>query len=137
MAGKKTGRINKKGAGRKELHLCGKDVYDLAKINCSQEEIANIVGCSVDTLVNKFSEVIESGRVMMRQSLKRKQYQMAMEGDRTMLIWLGKQYLGQTEKIDKRIEGNVSNVAISVYQPDDIPALAQAVTAVEAEVVLG
>ena len=30
--------------------------------------------------------------------LRRKQFEMAMDGDVRMLIWLGKQYLGQSEK---------------------------------------
>jgi hypothetical protein len=33
-----------------------------------------------------------------RRSLRRKQWQLAMNGDKTMLIWLGKQYLNQAEK---------------------------------------
>ena len=34
-------------------------------------------------------------------SLRRKQYELALEGDRTMLIWLGKQHLGQSEPYKK------------------------------------
>ena len=31
-------------------------------------------------------------------ALRQKQFEMAMDGDVRMLIWLGKQYLGQSEK---------------------------------------
>lgn len=40
----------------------------------------------------------------MKQSLRRMQYLVAMTGDKTMLIWLGKQYLGQTEKTSPTVD---------------------------------
>jgi hypothetical protein len=39
--------------------------------------------------------------------LSAKQYELAMSGDKTMLIWLGKQYLGQAEKVEKKVENNI------------------------------
>jgi hypothetical protein len=33
-------------------------------------------------------------------SLRRKQYSTAMEGNATMLVWLGKNWLSQTDKMD-------------------------------------
>lgn len=33
-----------------------------------------------------------------RVSIRRKQYELAMDGDRAMLTWLGKQYLGQSDQ---------------------------------------
>lgn len=37
-----------------------------------------------------------------RASIRRKQFELAMEGDRTMLIWLGKQHLKQVDNPAKR-----------------------------------
>ena len=37
-----------------------------------------------------------------RASLRRKQFELALDGDRTMLIFLGKQYLGQRDDPSKR-----------------------------------
>ena len=34
----------------------------------------------------------------MRMKLAQKQFELAMDGNVTMLVWLGKQYLGQTDK---------------------------------------
>jgi hypothetical protein len=65
-------------------------------------DIALIVGCSVDTLERRFADVIETGRADVRKSLRRKQVELAMKGDRTMLIWLGKQLLGQRD--EQRLE---------------------------------
>ena len=33
-------------------------------------------------------------------SLRRKQYSTAMEGNATMLVWLGKNWLSQSDKLD-------------------------------------
>jgi hypothetical protein len=75
-------------------------VEKLAAILCTMEEIGQIVGCSVDTLERRFADIIEKGRAHGNMSLRRKQYDLAMGGNVTMCIWLGKQRLGQREKID-------------------------------------
>jgi hypothetical protein len=41
---------------------------------------------------------MEKGRSILKMSLRREQVRLAKQGDRTMLIWLGKQYLGQSER---------------------------------------
>lgn len=73
-------------------------VNKLAAIGCTNKEIADIVGCSHDTLTRRFSEDLEAGRSQGKASLRRKQYELAMSGNAAMLIWLGKQVLGQSEK---------------------------------------
>lgn len=45
-------------------------------------------------------EAIERGQGKGRASLRRAQFLAALKGDRTMLIWLGKQLLGQTDKVE-------------------------------------
>lgn len=95
---------------RKEPRVTEDVMRDLAGIGCTMIEIALISGLSVDTLERRFAEVIEKGRADRRASLRRKQTELALAGDRTMLIWLGKQDLGQTDKSDARHEhsGTVS-----------------------------
>ena len=44
----------------------------------------------------------EKGLARMRRSLRSKQYEIAMKGNVTMLIWLGKNELGQADKKDTR-----------------------------------
>lgn len=73
-------------------------VKQLAAINCSLEEMGAVLDCSPDTLGRRFADVIKKGRESGRMSLKRKQYEMAMKGNITMLIWLGKILLGQREE---------------------------------------
>ena len=73
-------------------------VQELARIACTNEEIAAICECSTDTLTRRFAEVIKTGREHAKASLRRKQWGKAMEGNVTMLIWLGKQLLGQADQ---------------------------------------
>ena len=85
--------------GRPKFQIDYEQVEKLAKIHCTQEEIASILGCSVDTLQrdDKFCGVYKNGISNGKMSLRRKQWAAVEEGNTTMLIWLGKQYLGQRE----------------------------------------
>jgi len=77
-------------------------------LQCTQEEIASFFQCSADTIdrackthyKKNFAEIFKQKRGIGNVSLRRKQYEVALAGNVTMLIWLGKQYLGQTEKTE-------------------------------------
>ena len=77
----------------------------LAGIQCTYEEISAVMGISVDTLSRNYADRIEKGRERGKQSLRRAQFTTAL-GDAsqkrppnpTMLIWLGKNVLGQADK---------------------------------------
>ena len=56
--------------------------------------------CCPDTLYARYSESIKKGHQVWNGSLRRAQYEAAMKGNATMLIWLGKQYLGQRDSPD-------------------------------------
>ena len=81
-------------------------IENLARIMCTDEEIASILGCCRDVFYNDdnaelYRQAIEKGKANGKQSLRRKQYEVAMKGNSSMLIWLGKQWLGQTDKVEK------------------------------------
>lgn len=92
--------------GPKGIQIDWNDFDKLCHIQCTLEEIACFYDCSVDTIENivkrekkmKFSEYFAIKRGKGRISLRRKQYQLAMDGSVPMNIWLGKQYLGQSDK---------------------------------------
>lgn len=88
-----------KKVGRPKFEIDYDRVKDLSSVACTQEEIASILGCSLRTLTNdeKFKEVYEEGIANAKMSVRRGQFKLAMEGNATMLIWLGKQMLGQKE----------------------------------------
>lgn len=84
---------------RPKLDIDPTQVRKLASIGCTHNEIADIVGCSHDTLTNRFKREIEQGRADGKASLRRKQFELAMGGNAALCIWLGKQLLGQTDKV--------------------------------------
>ena len=77
---------------------------------CTHEEIGAILDCCVETLDSacksahgvSFSDYYEQKSSNGKASLRRKQWEMALKGDRVMLIWLGKQHLGQADKLEDK-----------------------------------
>ena len=88
---------------RPQIDIDPEEVEKLAGLNCSVEEIADFFGVNPSTIKRRFAPAIKKGRGNIKISLKRKQYQVAMGGNTTMLIWLGKQYLGQADKVEQTI----------------------------------
>lgn len=84
-------------AGRK-VQIDEEQVRFLAQIQCTHEEIAAFFHCSTDTIARRYAETIKEEREVGRSSLRKWQWDSARKGNTTMLIWLGKQYLGQTDK---------------------------------------
>lgn len=72
---------------------------------CTLDDIAGFFDCSVDTIENwckktyreTFSDIFKKKASIGRVSLRRKQFEVAMSGSVPMLIWLGKQQLGQRD----------------------------------------
>ena len=81
---------------RKEVDL--DMLVKLAAIGHTQKECATLLDCSPDTLERNYKETMAWGRSHRDASLRRKQFEIALAGNPTMLIWLGKQYLGQSDK---------------------------------------
>lgn len=81
---------------RKEIDL--QLLEKLSAINCSYEEMAAMLDVDESTLSRNYAQVIKKGRDKGKTSLKRKQWEVAMSGNVSMLIWLGKQLLGQSDK---------------------------------------
>ena len=84
----------------------------LASIHCTMEEMASIVKVSVDTLERRFADVIKEERSKGKMSLRRWQWTLASKENLGMLVWLGKQHLGQSEKVEqKNMEAQEKTVA--------------------------
>ena len=95
----------KGGPGRPKIVIDWELVQKLAHIQCTQPEIATAVGVSVDTLHRhpEFAEVYKRGAEGGRKSLRRMQFESATKGNIAMQIWLGKQYLGQRDNLNQRV----------------------------------
>lgn len=81
-----------------KLDLDPELIRKLAQIQCTHAEIAQVVGCSESHIDKKYGPQIAEWREAGKASLRRKQWEKAMDGNIVMLIWLGKQYLGQSDR---------------------------------------
>ena len=93
-------RTPRRATGRPRKRVDAKLIEELAKIMASRAEIAAIAGCSVSTLDRRFDAAIKRGNDHAKASIRRRQFECAMAGNVTMLIWLGKQWLGQRDKTE-------------------------------------
>ena len=83
--------------GRDKKPVPADDVFKLAAIGCRDHEIADWFGVDANTLRYNFSVELIKGRETLKQSLRRKQIEVAMGGNAVMLIFLGKNLLGQSD----------------------------------------
>lgn len=89
--------VEGKVIGRDKTVVPPEEVYKLAQIGCKDSEIASWFGVNGETLRYNFKAELIKGRESLKQSLRRAQLEVALGGNATMLIWLGKNILGQSE----------------------------------------
>ena len=100
------------------------DFEKLCAIQCTGEEIAAFFNVDYDTLNaickrergKGFSDCFAQKRHSGKISLRRRQYQAAMEGNPSMMIWLGKNWLGQQDQ--SVLEGTVKISGFRVVEDD-------------------
>ena len=88
-------------------------VGKLLEADCKTVDIARQLGISEDTLTRRckrdldvpFAVFSQQKKMLGDNLLRAKQYQTAMSGNVTMQIWLGKQRLGQTDKMEHQGQG--------------------------------
>jgi hypothetical protein len=91
-------------------------VDSMCKIQCTGEEIASVLDIHYDTLQTAckrekgmiFSEYLPQKAMAGKASLRRVQWKAATGGNSTMMVWLGKNVLGQTDK--STIDHNVNDI---------------------------
>jgi len=99
----------------------------LCEIQCTQIEIAGWFRCSIDTIERwckrtykqSYAEIFEEKRQVGRISLRRVQFQEALKGNTALLIWLGKQYLGQSDVEKSEIKQIHKDIA-TIHEKIDI-----------------
>ena len=96
---RKTATIEVEGVvvGRDKKVVPPKDVERLAQMGCKDSEIADWFGVDENTLRYNFSVELLKGKLALNQSLRQAQIRLALTGNATMLIWLGKNILNQQE----------------------------------------
>ena len=80
-----------------------KIIKGLGNIQATTKECAAVLGVSEPTWITfkkieAVDKALRDGSGEGLASLRRRQFKAANEGNATMLIWLGKQYLGQSDK---------------------------------------
>jgi len=91
---KQGGKPNK--GGRPPVVIEPRQVYTMASYGCTVAEIAAMMECSADTIERRFGKELRTGRNARNGMLRVKQFKLA-EKSAAMAIFLGKNYLGQTD----------------------------------------
>lgn len=118
----------KKKGGRIPIPIDWKKVDEWLQADCRGTEVSSLLGISDDTLYERclkekgiiFSIYAAKKKASGDGNLKLTQYQEALAGDRGMLIWLGKQRLGQKDNHDMNVQSDMK-IGIINYGPNPYP----------------
>jgi len=95
------------------------EVVKLSAFQCTMDEIATFFGCAKSTIHDRYHAEYDRGREIGKRNLRERQYQVAMGTPATegvpavppsvaMLIWLGKQWLGQADQSKVELDGGAT-----------------------------
>lgn len=109
-------------AGRPKKEINQKQFESLCAIQCTSEEICAVLDVSDKVLENwcrdtygeNFSVVFAQKRAGGKASLRRNQWRMS-ETNPTMAIWLGKQYLGQSDHVEQPQDNTKVDALIDAF----------------------
>lgn len=95
---------------RPQTEISKEQFESLCNLQCTLDEIAGFFKCSQDTIERwckrtyeqSFADTYKTYSQNSKISLRRLQFKLA-EKHPNMAIWLGKQYLGQTDKIEQSV----------------------------------
>lgn len=93
------------GRGENKRIVDPREVLKLASIGMKNSEIAEWFDIDDSTLSYNFKQELVKGRLNLNQSLRQAQIRLALSGNATMLIWLGRNLLGQSDN-PLQSEGN-------------------------------
>lgn len=102
---KKTEEKPKNKGGRPKTELPWEKIYTMMQVGCTKAEIMYMIDTNERTFDRHCKELHNEGFAGLfnkyfsntKMSLRRKQLECAFKGSSGMLIWLGKQYLGQVD----------------------------------------
>jgi transposase len=114
---------------RPQIEINKEHFENLCNMQCTLEEIAGFFKCSKDTIerwcertyeegfADTYKKYSQNGKI----SLRRYQFKLA-EKNASMAIWLGKQYLGQTDVITAQTTEDFVRNLDSIYDKLKNPA---------------
>lgn len=120
--------------GRKKVNIDWKKIENMAVAGCNGQQIAAAVGIHYNTLFKRckednkceISEYLQTKKEKGNNLLIQKQFDIALKGDRAMLIWLGKNRLGQSDKKEITQENIGQNIKVEFTSTDIKPILTEA-----------
>ncbi len=127
-----------KKMGRPKTEINKEQFESLCNLQCTKEEIAGFFKCSLETIENfcrreyndTFSGTFKTYSQNGKISLRRLQFRLA-EKSYSMAIWLGKQYLGQTEKIEQTNSYEDLNSLADMLKMDEVAKLKKRIKELE------
>ena len=120
-------------AGRKQIEVNWENINEMLEAGCTGTEVAGHLGISAMTLYrackrdNKVNFEVyskqkkESGNTLLRQA----QFNQALDGNTTMLVWLGKNRLNQADKqeINSTVDMKAQVIDVRFEMPDNGTAI--------------
>lgn len=85
------------GRGENKRVVDPREVRKLAALGMKNSEISEWLEIDDSTLAYNFKQELIKGRSQLNQSLRQAQITLALSGNAVMLIWLGKNILGQSD----------------------------------------
>jgi hypothetical protein len=97
-------------AGRKPVNIDLEQVEKLAAIQCTEAEIASVIGVSIRTIERRkqqpdFAEAMDRGKARGRVSLRRNLWSLANKGQPAANIFLAKNLLGYKDYVANELSG--------------------------------
>ena len=99
----------------------------LGRLHATIEEVATFFDCGSGAVHASFKmdpelrHAYETGKANGKESLRRKQLEVALDGNPALLIWLGKAILGQREDITVNADARyVVGIRREMFEGDDI-----------------
>ena len=83
---------------RPPLEIDADRVLELVRMGVPVVDIAAGFGCHRSVLFSRFGKAIRRAKVLRKLALLEAQWRLVLAGNVRMLIWLGKQELGQSNK---------------------------------------
>lgn len=99
-----TGEEKVSNTGRKRAPIDQITVVKLARLHCTIKEIAEWFGVNESVIRRRFGELIKQCQAETRARIRQEQLKQALNGNVTMLIFLGKVMLHQREDGHEEID---------------------------------
>lgn len=109
--------------GRPQLDIDWEQFEKLCEIQCTAEEVAFWFRCSVDTIERAvkrkykttYADIMRQKGVRGRIAIRRELFQLGLKGNLGALIWLSKNHLGMSDKVETTNETNLKTAHPIVF----------------------